>query len=106
MKQTHTSAIDTKGLQQAVAMMAVAAGLAGWAVLARPDAATASVAPATSSVSAPAAQSVAPAASAPAAHATSSLRVVTAPPAARQPAVAAQAPAAAQAPITTTSSSR
>ncbi|NTU85346.1 MAG: hypothetical protein HGA45_39345, partial [Chloroflexales bacterium] len=38
MKHAHTKTIDTKGLRQVVTTVAIAGALAGWAVLARPDA--------------------------------------------------------------------
>jgi hypothetical protein len=43
MKQIPAKKIDTTGLRRALTTLAVAAGLAGWAALARPDGATASV---------------------------------------------------------------
>jgi hypothetical protein len=46
MKQIPSKKIDSAGLRRAVTTLAVAAGLAGWAVLARPEGATASVTPA------------------------------------------------------------
>ncbi|MEI7769950.1 MAG: hypothetical protein WCI67_08185, partial [Chloroflexales bacterium] len=57
MKQTYTAAIDIKGLQQAVTMLAIASGLAGWAVLARPEAPAAAL---TQTTAAPTVQVVAP----------------------------------------------
>lgn len=92
MKPTSTKKIDSAGLQKAVTTLAVAAGLAGWAVLAGPhqSAATttmtvASAAQVTASAPAAVAVAAAPAASvaaAPVAAApasTAALRVVTAP---------------------------
>lgn len=93
MKQTPIKHIDAKGLRQAVTTVAIAGALAGWAVLARPEAPVAVTT--TTSIVAPAAQSAAPAvasAAQPAGGVTaapSTLRVVTAP-----------------APVTTTRSSR
>lgn len=95
MKQATLTKIDTQGLQKAVTMLAVAGGLAGWAVLARPEqpmasttTAVAAGAQVTSSAPAAAAPVIAaPAAAAPvvlpntAPASTSALRVVTAPPA-------------------------
>lgn len=46
MKQIPSKKIDTTGLRRAMTTLAVAAVLAGWAVLARPEGATASLTPA------------------------------------------------------------
>ncbi|MEN9936997.1 MAG: hypothetical protein RLZZ387_3576 [Chloroflexota bacterium] len=46
MKQIPSKKIDTTGLRRALTTLAVAAGLAGWAALARPEDGTASIAPA------------------------------------------------------------
>lgn len=80
LKATHTPNIDTAGLQKAVTALAIAAGLAGWAVLARPD----------TSVAIQAATQLAP----------SGLRVVTAPQAGLRVVTAAPAP------VTSTRASR
>lgn len=81
MKQIPAKKIDTTGLRRALTTLAVAAGLAGWAVLARPEDATASVVPAAqvaiaqAPVLAPGTTAQAPVAQAPALR----LRAVTAP---------------------------
>lgn len=46
MKQIPGKKIDTAGLRRALTALAVAAGLAGWAALARPEGDTASLTPA------------------------------------------------------------
>lgn len=50
MKQAHTKAVDTQGLRQALTTLAIAGALAGWAVMARPDAASTSATTATTGV--------------------------------------------------------
>lgn len=85
MKQTASGKIDTQGLQKAITTLAVAAGLAGWAVLARPEVpVTATTAAASIAQAAPAAQVAPVAQAAPATQAApmaqaAPLRVVTAP---------------------------
>jgi hypothetical protein len=106
MKQTHTTAIDIKGLQQAVTMLAIASGLAGWAVLARP-AAPAPVAAVTQNSAAPLVQVAAPpvASSAPAAMSSAAAPAPSLPVApVAAPSLRVVAPV--QAPVTATRSSR
>lgn len=90
MKQLPSKKIDTAGLRRALTTLALAAGLAGWAVLARAGDATGS---ATSA--APAAVAQAPV-----------LAAATAAPAAQAPAPRLRAVSAAPAPVTSTRSSR
>jgi hypothetical protein len=104
MKQTYTTAIDIKGLQKAVTMLAIASGLAGWAVLARPEAPVAAVTQTSAApmvqVVAPSVGSSAPLAQPSAAPSAPGLPVVTAP----APSLRVVAPAAA--PVAATRSSR
>ena len=117
MNQTYTVGVDIKGLQHAVTMLAVAAGLAGWAVIARPDAAVATsslttTAPIVQTIAPPVESSAPVTLSSPASSAPS-LQVVVAPTAASLPVVTAPAPASsirvvtpAQVPVAATRSSR
>jgi hypothetical protein len=98
MKQPYTKAIDTQGLRHALTTLTIAGALAGWAVLARPEApqaatvSTTTVAQVAVAPVAPVAQVVAaPVAAAPVAAAAPVLRVVT---------------TTAPAPVTTTRASR
>lgn len=79
MKQIPAKKIDTTGLRRALTTLAVAAGLAGWAILARPGDVTASATPAAqvAVAQAPVLAAQAPVAQAPAPR----LRAVTAAPA-------------------------
>lgn len=77
MKPTHNTSIASRGLRQMVTTLAVAAALAGWAVLARPDA------PTTTTLAAPVPVTQVVVAQVPATQAPApapSLRVVTAAP--------------------------
>ncbi len=118
MKHTYNGEIDIKGIQKMVTMLAIASGLAGWAVLARPEASAATVAITTSApivqTSAQAGGSSAASTLSSAASSTSAVQVVTAvPTVASLPVVAAPVPTASiqvvapvQVPVASTRSSR